>query len=149
MGDKKKIGRWELIDLPEWNLFDVPAKTDTGAYSCSIHCDHIRMVKTAGGIESIEFEIPRSNDSEAGAIVYRTSNFRIKKVTNSFGQTEERFIVRTLIRLYGEYIETDFSLSNRKNLRFPVLLGRKLLKRRFLVDVDKRNLSKKYLKKLK
>ncbi|NJM93841.1 MAG: ATP-dependent zinc protease, partial [Cytophagales bacterium] len=34
-----------------------------------------------------------------------------------------------------------FTLTNRSEMKFPVLLGRKLLRRRFLVDVSAHNLS--------
>ena len=32
------IGRQDVIDLPELELFKIAAKIDTGAYSCSLHC---------------------------------------------------------------------------------------------------------------
>ena len=38
-------------------------------------------------------------------------------------------------------IRAEFSLSNRGNLKFPVLLGRKILRNRFLIDVTKKDLS--------
>ena len=146
--EKKIIGRFELIDLPEWELYGLKAKTDTGAYSCSIHCHDVKLSK-AGGSEVLEFQLLDPDRPNYHDRIYRTKDFRVKKVTNSFGQSEERYLVKTKIMLFGELVETDFTLTDRGTMRFPILLGRKLLKRRYLVNVDRTNLSYKFLKKIK
>lgn len=38
---KQTIGRTDKIDFPEWGLFDIDAKIDSGAYTSSIHCEDI------------------------------------------------------------------------------------------------------------
>ncbi|MDZ7646224.1 MAG: RimK/LysX family protein [Cytophagales bacterium] len=60
---------------------------------------------------------------------------------NSFGEAELRYVIKTSIKIYDHLIRAEFSLSNRGNLRFPVLLGRKILRDRFLIDVTKKDLS--------
>ena len=50
---------------------------------------------------------------------------------------EERFVIKTLIRLGKKKIWSTISLSNRDNMRYPVLIGRRLLKGKFLIDVNK------------
>jgi hypothetical protein len=50
-------------------------------------------------------------------------------------------VIVTTIRLFGEDITAEFSLSNRGLLKFPILIGRKILRDRFLIDVKKKNLS--------
>lgn len=146
--EKKTVGRFELVDLPEWELYGLQAKTDTGAYSCSIHCHEVKL-KKVGGSEILEFQLLDPDRPNYHDKIYQTKDFRIKKVTNSFGQSEERFLVKTKIMLFGELVETDFTLTDRGTMRFPILLGRKLLKRRYLVNVDRTNLSYKFLKKIK
>ena len=59
-----------------------------------------------------------------------------KKIKNSFGEIEERYIIKTLISIGGKKINTTISLSDRESMRYPVLIGRRLLKGRFLVDVN-------------
>jgi len=146
--DRRTIGRFELVDLPEWELYGLQAKTDTGAYSCSIHCHKVKLSKE-GGNEILEFQLLDPDRPNYHDRIYRTQDFRIKKVTNSFGQSEERYLVKTKIMMFGELVETDFTLTDRGTMRFPILLGRKLLKRRYLVNVDRTNLSYKFLKKIK
>jgi len=42
------IGRTERADIPEWELFDLEAKIDTGAYTSSLHCHHIEQKEKDG-----------------------------------------------------------------------------------------------------
>jgi hypothetical protein len=66
-----------------------------------------------------------------------------RKIKNSFGQLEKRFIIKTIIVLGGKEIETEVSLSDRSNLKYPVLIGRRLLSKGFLIDVTKVNVTGK------
>ena len=52
-----------------------------------------------------------------------------------------RFVIKTKVKIFDRVIRAEFSLSNRGNLKFPVLLGRKILRHRFLIDVTKKDLS--------
>jgi hypothetical protein len=49
---------------------------------------------------------------------------------------EERYIIKTLIAIGRKKIKTTISLSDRENMRYPVLIGRRLLKGKFIVDVN-------------
>jgi hypothetical protein len=60
---------------------------------------------------------------------------------------EHRYIIQTTIKIFDEEIQTEFSLSDRDALRFPILLGRKILRNRFVIDVTKKNLSYRNKKK--
>ena len=61
---------------------------------------------------------------------------KIKNVKSSNGKTEERIFVKTTVELLGKKYEAELSLTNRKDMRYPMLIGRKYLKGRFLVDVS-------------
>jgi hypothetical protein len=141
---KKTIGRSELIDLPDWDLVGILAKTDTGAYTSSIHCHEIELVQE-GDQEILEFKLLDPDRPQYHGKVYRSAEYKKKVITNSFGQSEERFVVTAKIKLFGIEYLTEFSLTDRGSMKFPVLLGRKLLRKRFLVNVDKKNLSYRYL----
>jgi hypothetical protein len=143
--EKCLIGRRDMIDLPEFELQNIEAKVDTGAYTSAIHCSHIHVTERKG-VKKISFHILGSHQEEVGRRVFTTKNFKEKKIKSSFGQIEERFVIKTKIKLFGRVIRAEFSLSDRTEMKYPVLLGRKLLKNRFIVDVSQYNLS--YNKKL-
>ena len=132
------IGRIDKIDLPEFGLENIPAKIDTGANRSSIHCSEIFQT-LENGKEEVSFHIPL--DSSHGENVFHIKSFYKKKIRSSSGHIEERYIIKTVIKLFGRKINTTFSLSDRTEMNYPVLLGRKLLKSRFLVDVSKEDLS--------
>jgi len=67
--------------------------------------------------------------------------FSLKKVRSSNGLMEERFSVETTIRLFNRMFPIELTLTERGNMRFPVLLGRKFLSRRFVVDPCRKNMS--------
>ena len=67
--------------------------------------------------------------------------FRTKKVRSSTGYQQERYFVELGIVLFDKEIITDFSLTKRNGLRNPILLGRKLLNKNFVIDTCFTNLS--------
>lgn len=140
---KKIIGRKDKIDLPKMRLSDIDAKIDTGAYTSAIHCHNIKIVekdeKKYVSFNLLDPSHPKYNEKR-----YRMLLHSKKRIKNSFGKSEERCIVKTYITLFGEKYEFEFSLSDRSKMDYPVLIGRKLLKKGFVVDVSKSNLSYKH-----
>ena len=120
----KIIGRREFVGFPLLNMNQLVAKIDTGAYSNAIHCKSIELKNDKLYINFFDDE------------VHIFSDFTQKKIKNSSGEMEERFIIQTKIHLGGKKINTRMSLTDRGSMRYPILIGRRLLKRKFLVDVN-------------
>ncbi|MDQ3290925.1 MAG: RimK/LysX family protein [Bacteroidota bacterium] len=40
-------------------------------------------------------------------------------------------------------METNFSLSDRRDMKYPILIGRSVLRKHFIVDVARKNVSAK------
>lgn len=128
----------EVANFPELELMNVEAKIDTGAYTSALHCKDIRLIETARGT-MLSFCV-----IEPGGIltlrVY-SDTFTQRTIRNSFGVAEKRYVIKTKIVLFGRIIRAEFTLADREKMRYPVLLGRKLLRNRFIVDVSLKNLS--------
>lgn len=138
--EKRVIGRKDKVDFPAMKLYDIDAKVDTGAYTSAIHCHNVKVKETDRG-KYVSFNLldpdhPRYNEKR-----FRVPLHKKKRIKNSFGKTEERCIIKTYIRLFGEKFEIELSLSDRSKMDNPVLLGRKILKKNFVVDVSRANLS--------
>jgi hypothetical protein len=142
----KIIGRKEKISLPAMGLKLVWAKIDTGAYTSSLHAENIRE-EVSDGRKVLRFEVLMPEHKSFTGETLTFSTYREKKVKNSFGQTEIRFLVVTKIRIAGEVFPAEFTLSDRSSMKNSILLGRKILQGRFLVDVNGTNLSKAHRKK--
>ena len=140
---QKTIGRKEKITLPELGVNLAWAKIDTGAYTSSIHAEQIR-VEEVEGKKLLRFQILMEAHPKFTGVALEFKKYREKKVKNSFGQTEVRFLIETKIQLAGETFRGEFTLTDRSSMKNAILLGRKILRERFLVDVSKTNLGKTY-----
>jgi hypothetical protein len=127
----KLIGRREFVDFPALALTNIEAKIDTGAYTSSIHVESLN-IHYEDNKAVLYFTIEQD-----GLKSFRFEDFSQKVIKNSFGEMEERYVIRTVIRIGKRRIRTVISLSNRDNMRFPVLIGRRLVKGKFLIDVKK------------
>lgn len=56
-------------------------------------------------------------------------------VKSSSGHEEERAVISLPIRIGQKTVTVETTLTNRQNLEFPMLIGRNLLRKGFLVDV--------------
>jgi len=135
--NKSIIGRLEKVDLPDFGLNDVIAKIDTGAYNGAIHTNHVKE-KEVDGKSVIEFSLLDEDHPEFKEDTFQVDDFEKKLVKNSTGDSEMRYVVPTVIILKGQEIKVKLSLSNRKNLKHPILLGRKIIRKHFIVDVSKK-----------
>lgn len=133
---QKILGRYDRVDLPELGLSNIHAKIDTGAYTSSLHCHHASVVEG-----ELEFVLLDQEHPEFTGIKFRFPKYEIRDIKNSFGEVERRFVIVTTLTIFNEEITTEFSLSNRGSLKFPILIGRKILRDRFLIDVKQKNLS--------
>lgn len=140
------IGRSELIDFPELLLTSVPAKADTGAYRSAIHAKNI-VVSKKNGKDVLSFDLLAEHPTSLYSRPIQTTEFVKAKVENSFGVTEERYATKFKIKLGTKIFYTEFTLADRSKKAFPILLGRKTLNKRYLIDSAKSHIDRKELKK--
>ncbi len=138
---KKTIGREDCLDFPELDLKEVTCKIDTGAYTSSIHCSKIIEDGKSLRCKFYSKGHPNFNGKE---VVFKTFTFADVKSSN--GQVENRYKIKTTIIFFGKSYKINLTLSTRDDMKFPVLIGRQFLKKKFLVDVDLENESFKQKK---
>jgi len=146
MDKKNVIGRKDKAEFPGLGLEEIDVKMDTGAYTSSIHCHSIREVEEEGK-RFVLFQLLDPSHEQYQHQEFKQEVFREKLVKNSFGTSEKRFVIETTIVLFGEKYLIQLSLSRRGEMRYPVLLGRRFLMGKFIVDTAKFNLSHKLKKK--
>lgn len=135
---QKILGRYDRVDLPGLGLKNIHAKIDTGAFTCSLHC---RRAQVVDGV--LEFVLLDEEHPEFTGMKFQFTDYEVRNIKNSFGEVERRYVIVTTLKIFDEEITTEFSLSNRGSLKFPILIGRKMLRDRFLIDVKQKNLSYK------
>ncbi|GAB3530380.1 ATP-dependent zinc protease [Pontibacter brevis] len=148
--EKKVIGRRELVSFPELDIDEIEAKVDTGAYTSAIHCSDIHEETKPDGTKVIALDLLDPSHPQYNHKKLKFSEYDLREIKSSIGEAQERYVIRTKIKLFDETIEAEFSLSDRSDMKYPVLIGRKLLKGRFIVDVSRKNLAHKLkIKKIK
>lgn len=133
----KIIGSTELVEIA--GIKNIPAKIDTGADTSSVWASNVDM-REDGTLEFTLFG-PQSPYYTGDKI--ESTDYRAKIVRSSHGDTQIRYRVKLLLALGDESFETTFTLANRSNNNFPVLIGRHTIDGRFLVDVSKMAVERK------
>lgn len=126
------IGRAEPVDFVDTSL-GVPAKIDTGAFRSSVHATDIKEVKKRDGETVLRFNMFGHKCAPVKRPMEVTRYDKIA-VRSSNGAIEDRYEITLKIKLGAKIFNTSFTLADRDSNVFPVLIGRKALKNRFVVD---------------
>jgi hypothetical protein len=133
---KKIIGRVDKVDFPALDLFNVDVKIDTGAYTSAIHCSQI--IEENNTLKCTFYSEGHTNFSGKEVVFGTYSRTNVK---SSNGFKENRFKIKSEVVFFEKTYKINLTLSTREDMKFPVLIGRQFLKNKFIVDVDKENLS--------
>lgn len=131
--DQQVIGSFEPVQFPDFDIGEVMAKIDTGAYTGALHCTKIREEETEQGkvLHFSPFDHPEKEMS--------VTDFAVSYVRSSNGTSESRYFIDTNITIKGKTYPILLSLADRSEMKWPVLIGRRFLrKNNLLVDVRKR-----------
>lgn len=141
---KRTLGRRELVDFPAFALFGVEAKVDTGAYTSALHCTGLHEAPGPAGAPVLRGRLLDPDHPGFDGRALEFAAFTRRDIRSSNGEVQERYVIEALVQLYGKDFQVEFSLSDRSDMKYPVLLGRSLLRQgSFVVDVARRNLSRK------
>lgn len=128
------IGWVEYVDFPEWGVRRLRAKVDTGARSCALH---VEGVERLDGGRRVRFVVVPDQPG-APKVSVECDVAREGRVRPSSGESEQRLFVRTKLKVGEVEEDVELSLVDRRRMRYRMLIGRKFLARRFVVDAGRR-----------
>lgn len=138
MQKKRIIGNKEIISIPDLQLYDLDAKVDTGADSNAIHCDDIHVDEDGIVHFKLLDEIhPAYHGKKMSVPLYQ-----MKRVKSSNGKVQLRPSIKVKVNFFNKDYTTVISLTDRSDMKYPMLIGKKFLANRFLVDVSQEYLTK-------
>ena len=128
------IGRNVLVDFVgrNSNIKAVPAKVDTGADSSSLWASNISVTKKG----TLKFTLFAEGSKYYTGEVIKRRAYRAAVVRSSTGHEQIRYRIEMPVKIAGKRVRVGFYLSNRSLNDFPILLGRRTLNKKFLVDVS-------------
>jgi len=133
MRAKTIIGWRECVGLPGLGIGTVKAKIDTGAMTSALHAFNVRRFKK-GDEAWVHFTLHPVRQRRNPQVLCEAKISDIRLVTSSNGARERRIFITTQVQLGPYKFPAELSLTNRDEMGYRMLLGRKALKRRFIVD---------------
>lgn len=131
------IGRHVRVNIPEFKVKGILAKVDTGAYQSAIHASDIKEIVLEDGSKALEFLMLEGHTKADGLSVKCVAHdYDIVQVTNTSGKPEARYRIKTAISLNGRMMKTPITLTDRSDMMSPLLLGRRFLRGRYMVNVE-------------
>jgi hypothetical protein len=135
------VGWKEYLALPALKIGRLKAKIDTGARTSSLHVESFTALETLpDGTEVAEVTIGTDRRRPERTVTARVTVLGRIRVTDSGGHPEVRPVIETEIVLGPVRKRIRITLTNRSDMLFRMILGRKALEGDFVVDA-----SRKYL----
>lgn len=129
--DISTIGSTTEVDFLDYSIYDAPAKVDTGADRSSVWVSDLE--ENNGKLSFKLFD--KDHASYTGRRI-TVNEYKTSIIRNSGGHRELRYRVKLRIRLEERVIKASFTLTDRSNNTYPILIGRKTLANKFIVDVS-------------
>lgn len=135
---KTTIGRVERVTLPQFNL-KLEARIDTGARNCSLHSFNEKETEI-NGVKYIEFS---TLDAKNNEIRLKAKVAKMKTIKSTGGSSQRRYVIKSPVVIGKETKEVFITLNDRSHLEYRFLVGRNLLRGKFVVDVSHSHLLEK------
>lgn len=128
------IGWREWLSIPELGIPRIKAKVDTGARTSCLHTCGLETYESRAGEARVRFTVHPLQKKTDYSVECDCPLLRQHEVKDSGGHVEMRPFISVPITLGALTWEVEFSLTNRDNMKFRMLLGRTAMKGRFLVN---------------
>lgn len=145
---KKRIGWREWVGLPDLEIKRIKAKVDTGARTSALHAFKVTPF-TKRGEKWVRFAVHPKQRHRLPEVMCEARVIDQRRITDSGGNCQERYVIRTRLKLGTRSWPIELTLSNRDAMGFRMLIGREAIRRRYVVDparsfiVKKRSLKAK------
>tara|TARA_R110002111_G_scaffold36498_1_gene70851 strand:+ start:979 stop:1422 length:444 start_codon:yes stop_codon:yes gene_type:complete len=133
MENKIIIGSLEDFDLPELGIMGIQVRIDTGAKTSSLHVDNLTRF-TKAGKPWVQYDI-HPNIHNVDEIIHCESPIKdIRRVKSSNGTSEERYVIKTMVKVGDASWPIEITLTNREDMSNLMLFGREGMGDRVLID---------------
>lgn len=126
------IGRAEDVVILDFATKAIPSRVDTGAKTSAVWATNI--VEKDYTLHFVLFDT--QSPYYTGKIL-TSRDYSVRAVSSSTGHTQDRYAVKLGIVFAGKKIRATFTLADRSTQVYPILIGRNVLRGKFIVDVKR------------
>jgi len=135
--EKAVIGWVERVRIFPGN-FEIHAKIDTGAKTSSLNAPNLKLFMR-DGVEWASFDVT----NRAGVTQkFEEKIFRVAKIRRHGNRYQKRPVIMLGVCIGSIYQMTQVNLIDRKNFNYQMLVGRRFMKDRVIVDPGKTFIAK-------
>ncbi|RLA14039.1 MAG: ATP-dependent zinc protease [Gammaproteobacteria bacterium] len=136
MPDNKPILRlgWrEWAALPDLGLPAIKVKVDTGARTSALHAFYTEKYRL-DSVDMVKFLIHPIQRNFDFQVECHAPLVDFREVSDSGGHREMRYVIETSIVIGNSNWPIEITLTNRDNMRFRMLLGRRAMEARAVIE---------------
>lgn len=133
---KPIVGITEYVEISGRKGRKIPAKIDTGADSSAIWATKIRVDKD--GV--LKFALFGEGSPYYSGKIFKRTDYSVAKVRSTTGHEQIRYRTHFKVSVGGKKIKMLMNLSDRSKNNFPILIGRRSLSGKFLIDPSKKSI---------
>lgn len=127
------VGWREWIALPDLGIEQIKAKIDTGARTSSLHATNLRSFRNKGA-PWVRFEVQSLQGKSSPFTRCEAPVRDHREIINADGEVDLRVVVQVTLAIADRQWPIEVTLTNRRNKRFRMLLGRTALSGKAVVD---------------
>lgn len=133
---ENRVGWREWVALPDLGIPALKAKIDTGAKTSALHSFEVETFEKEG-VDYVRFLVHPIRRKKSIVLQCEAPVSGRKIVRDSGGHSEERFVIHSTVILDQMSFTAEFTLTNRDDMLFPMLLGRRAMQdNSMVVDVN-------------
>ena len=134
------IGWREWVSLPKLGVEKIKCKVDTGARTSALHAFYIEPYHRENKLY-VKFGLHPLQRNKTKIVECKCQVLDIRTVVDSGGHSEKRYVIITPVKLGLFEWTAEFTLTDRENMLFRMLLGREAIKNKFVVDPSRSYLA--------
>lgn len=142
--DKTILGQSEWVYLSKVKSH-FEARIDTGAATSSLHAINIERFERDGK-KWVRFNLADNNAKKTKNIEAKIIRF-VRITQSEQSEDDKRLVVKLHIRIGDIEQATEFTLTDRSHMEYPILIGRTFIQDLAVVDVSREYIHPKYKSK--
>ena len=129
------IGSEEWCETESLGIPAIKARIDSGAKTSSIQATKFGSFNR-NHETWVRFKVNPMQDNLSLTLDCVAKVIDVRKVKNSSGVAQKRFLILVPIRMGKQTFEIELTLSKRDNMEYRMLLGREAMQKRYMVNPD-------------